>query len=175
LEFVFNQCFRDFQLEVNENHLLIPALTKVVANFLGRDQQENQLVVRAELWEEIAHRLSALQVDVVYLPSGSILLNDKPLGTVLVAVLDGEEIVRDDVRDFVVVFVRDKVLFFKAVPMEASVILSVLNQKVVHLEVGLDFVREVWRAEFEHRVHFLVVFAAKLDQFGLVFPLELAD
>jgi hypothetical protein len=93
----------------------------------------------------------------------------------LVAVPDGEEIVRDDVRDFVVIFVRDKVLFFKAFPMEASVILSVLNQEIVHLEVRLDLVGEAWRAEFEHRVHVLVVFAAKLDQFGLVFPLELAD
>lgn len=73
-------------------------------------------------------------------------MNDKPLGTVLVAVPDGEEIVRDDVLDFVVVFVRYKVLFFKAFPMKTSVILSVLNQEVVHLKVRLDLVREVWRA-----------------------------
>jgi len=150
LEFAFNQCFRDLQLEIHENYLLKPALTKVVADFLGRDQQENQLVVRAELGEEVAHCLSALQVNVVYLPSGPILLNDKPLRTVLVAVLDGEEIVRDDVRDFVVIFMLDEVLFFKAFPIEASVILSVLNQEIVHLEVRLDLVGEAWRAEFEH-------------------------
>ena len=112
---------------------------------------------------------------VVDLAPRLIRLNHKPLVTVLVTVTNSEQEVWNNVRNFVVIFVRDEVLLLEAVPMEASVIEAVLNHEVVHVEVGLNFVLVVRRADFEHWAHILVVFASKLDEFSLVFALKLAD